>query len=61
MRMREALAELVAKGFVRGSESGEGVRHDLTPDGCDVLARLVTARRARLTELFAEWAPARQL
>jgi len=59
-RMRGGLTELVAKGYVMGSETGHGVRHELTPAGCDALGALVSARRARLTELFADWAPARQ-
>ena len=59
-RMRDALAELVARGLVMGSETGHGVRHELTDAGCDALERLVAARRARLTELFADWAPAKQ-
>jgi hypothetical protein len=29
----------------------------VTPAGCDALDRLITARRARLAELFAEWPP----
>jgi DNA-binding MarR family transcriptional regulator len=46
--------------LIVGAETGNGLRHELTPDGCDVLGRLVAARRARLTELFADWSPAKQ-
>jgi len=32
----------------------------VTPEGCGVLAKVVTARRAHLAEVFAEWSPERQ-
>jgi hypothetical protein len=33
---------------------------ELTSSGCEVLDRLVSARRAHLAELAAEWDPSRQ-
>jgi hypothetical protein len=33
---------------------------ELTPTGCQVLDRLVSARRAHLAELAEEWDPTRQ-
>jgi DNA-binding MarR family transcriptional regulator len=51
-RVAEALAELRQKGLVR--QDGD-VQLRLTDPGCDVLDRLVAARRAHLNELAAEW------
>jgi EmrB/QacA subfamily drug resistance transporter len=51
-RVGEAVAELRNKGLVR--QDGD-VQLRLTDPGCDVLDRLVTARRAHLDELAAEW------
>jgi hypothetical protein len=45
-----ALGELREAGLV-GPETAPA----LTPSGCDVLDRLVTARRDHLTELAADW------
>ena len=50
-RMREAEEELRERGLV--------VDGALTAPGADVVARLATARRARLAELFADWSPER--
>lgn len=51
-RVRDAVAELRSNGLVR--QDGD-VQLRLTNAGCDVLDRLVTARRAHLEELAAEW------
>jgi hypothetical protein len=50
--VRDAVAELRSNGLVR--QDGD-VQLRLTNAGCDVLDRLVTARRAHLEELAAEW------
>ena len=56
--MRSATGELRGRGLiVERADDGTVARRELTPAGCDVLGRLIAARRARLTELFAEWAP----
>jgi hypothetical protein len=54
-RLRGGLGELGRKGLVDGPTPGR-----LTPAGCDVLRRLVEARRARLAEVIAEWSPGRR-
>ncbi len=56
-RLHAALAELAGKGLV--TESGNAGR-GLSDAGCDVLKRLIEARRARLEEMFAEWTPERR-
>jgi EmrB/QacA subfamily drug resistance transporter len=53
-RVRSALADLREAGLV-----GPGANPTLTPPGCEVLDRLVTARRAHLAELAADWDPER--
>lgn len=50
-RIEAGLAELRARGFV----SAEGT--DVTPEGCEIFARLSAARRERLAELAAQWPP----
>jgi EmrB/QacA subfamily drug resistance transporter len=55
-RLDAALAELVERDYV----SVDGGRRELTDDGCAAFDRLVAARRARLEELFADWAPERR-
>jgi len=50
--LRLGLAELTDRGLVAGTRPWA-----ITPPGCDVLDRLVAARRAHLTELLAEWKP----
>jgi EmrB/QacA subfamily drug resistance transporter len=64
-RLREGLAELMARGLVveRPESVAAGSHHAiaaplmLTPAGREVLERLVAARREQLAELFAEWGP----
>jgi hypothetical protein len=53
-RVRSALADLREAGLI-----GPGANPALTPSGCEVLDRLVTARRAHLAELAADWDPER--
>ncbi|MFL5605173.1 MAG: hypothetical protein ACJ8AD_01885, partial [Gemmatimonadaceae bacterium] len=53
-RVRSAIADLREADLV-----GPGPAPVLTAAGCDVLERLVTARRAHLAELAADWDPAR--
>jgi hypothetical protein len=50
-RMQAGLAELRSRGFL----PPEGT--EVTPEGCDVFARLSAARRERLAELAAQWPP----
>jgi DNA-binding MarR family transcriptional regulator len=63
-RMHAALAELRAGGLVEpagaGQADGARPRYALTDRGCEVLGQLVTARRAQLADLFADWAPEQQ-
>ncbi|MFL6197252.1 MAG: MFS transporter [Thermoanaerobaculia bacterium] len=51
-RARTALEELRQRDLIEP-------RNRLTPAGCDVLDRLVAARRAHLSELAADWDPGR--
>ena len=53
--MREAERELESRGLVAASGAGRM----LTPAGQEVYARYMTSRREILSELFAEWEPAR--
>jgi hypothetical protein len=55
-RLLAALGELEARDLleVRG-QTGASSPYRLTPSGCDVLDHLVTARRAHIAELLAEW------
>jgi EmrB/QacA subfamily drug resistance transporter len=55
-RVRSALADLREADLV-----GPGPAPTLTAAGCDVLERLVTARRAHLAELAADWDPERDV
>ncbi len=55
-RVREALAELTGESLVRDAH---GAR-ELTPYGCEVLGRLIAARRERLAEVLADVAPERR-
>lgn len=50
-RVDAGLAELRSRGFL--SPSGT----EVTPEGCEVFARLSAARRERLAELAAQWPP----
>jgi EmrB/QacA subfamily drug resistance transporter len=58
-RMMEALAELQEQGLtVTGERTVDGLPGwKLSPRGCEVMARLVSARRAHLADLLAEWDP----
>jgi hypothetical protein len=53
-RVRSAIADLREADLI-----GPGPMPALTAAGCDVLERLVTARRAHLAELAADWDPER--
>ena len=53
--LRRASDELHGAGLVAG-RSGDGARGwDLTPSGCEVLGRIVAARRAHIEEMFGQW------
>jgi DNA-binding MarR family transcriptional regulator len=56
-RVRSALDELRQRNLIARSDAGAGdaARPALTPAGCEVLERLVAARRAHLSELAADW------
>ena len=58
-RLNAALARLRARGLIEDAGAGgpESSRRRLTPAGCEVLERLVAARRAHLEELGSEWPP----
>lgn len=55
-----ALEELRRRGLVTVPRAGSTSHSELTPTGCRVLDRLVTARRAHLEELAEEWDPSRE-
>ena len=58
--LRGALDELREAGLiVERGVTPERRELQLTTEGCDVMNRLVTARRERLAELFGEWNPER--
>ncbi|HJP85602.1 MAG TPA: MFS transporter [Gemmatimonadaceae bacterium] len=52
-----ALEELRRRGFVTVPRSDSTKHSELTSAGCEVLERLVEARRAHLEELAEEWDP----
>ena len=54
-----ALDELRERGLITDIGAGAAKREKLTSPGCEVLDRLVSARRAHLSELAQEWDPAR--
>ena len=55
-RINSGLSELMERGFVTDARSnGTGRRLELSNAGCDVLERLIGARRVRLEELALEW------
>jgi EmrB/QacA subfamily drug resistance transporter len=56
-RIGDAIRELHERNLVERKSDAEPTRAlgRLTPAGCDVLGRLVAARRAHLAELVAEW------
>jgi DNA-binding MarR family transcriptional regulator len=57
-RLHAGLAELKDRGLVLGKTSNDGKQtYDLTEAGCDMLGRLVTARRAHMEEVLSEWSP----
>jgi len=57
-RVESALGELRARGLIAASNAAGTSSERLTSSGCDVLDRLVSARREHLSELAAEWDPA---
>jgi EmrB/QacA subfamily drug resistance transporter len=60
-RVRLGLEELRQRALIEARD-GNGSNHPaltLTPAGCDVLDRLVVARRAHLSELAEDWDPSR--
>ena len=56
-RLRDALEELRAHGYLEQADDIARGKRPLTEAGCDVFDRLVEARRAHLAELAAEWNP----
>jgi EmrB/QacA subfamily drug resistance transporter len=59
-RVRAALDELRGRGFLSAKGTDASHRATLTSSGCEALDRLVSARRAHLAELAAEWDPSQQ-
>jgi predicted MFS family arabinose efflux permease len=57
-RVTAALDELRARHLIRDTGAGAATRERLTATGCEIHDRLVSARRAHLSELAAEWDPA---
>jgi EmrB/QacA subfamily drug resistance transporter len=60
-RVRFALEELRRRDLIEARNGGGPNRpaFTLTPAGCDVLDRLVAARRTHLSDLAADWDPSR--
>jgi EmrB/QacA subfamily drug resistance transporter len=60
-RVRLGLEELRQRDLIEARNGGGPARpaFTLTPAGCDVLDRLVAARRAHLSDLAADWDPGR--
>jgi DNA-binding MarR family transcriptional regulator len=56
-RVTAALDELRARRLIRDTGAGAATRERLTATGCEIHDRLVSARRAHLSELAAEWDP----
>jgi EmrB/QacA subfamily drug resistance transporter len=56
-RAQAALEELRRRGLVTVPRAEATTHSELTPTGCEVLGRLVVARRAHLAELAEEWDP----
>jgi EmrB/QacA subfamily drug resistance transporter len=54
-RVADALRLLQGRGLLTDRGSGATPRYALTPSGCAVLGRLVTARREYLGELASDW------
>jgi EmrB/QacA subfamily drug resistance transporter len=60
-RIDAGLHELADRGFVAESRSnGQGRSLELSESGCDVLERLMGARRVRLEELALDWPEGRR-
>jgi DNA-binding MarR family transcriptional regulator len=59
--VRAAIGELRDRGLiVEDAGDGAGSGWMLTRPGCETLTKLVTARRAHLAELFADWGPSKR-
>lgn len=59
--VRASLSELRGRGLImEDAGDGAGAGWMLTRPGCETLTKLVTARRAHLAELFADWDPAKR-
>ncbi|MFN2637364.1 MAG: MDR family MFS transporter [Gemmatimonadaceae bacterium] len=56
-RAAAALEELAARRLITATAANNGGPSELTAGGCEVLDRLVVARRAHLAELAREWDP----
>jgi EmrB/QacA subfamily drug resistance transporter len=56
-RAQAALEELRRRGLVTIPRADSTMHSELTSSGCQVLERLVAARRAHLSELAEEWDP----
>jgi DNA-binding MarR family transcriptional regulator len=58
-RLRGGVADLMARGLILQKKPGNGTapEYEVTPQGCEVLARLGEARRQHLEELCADWSP----
>jgi DNA-binding MarR family transcriptional regulator len=59
-RAQAALEELRRRGLLTVPRAEAWTHSELTPTGCQVLDRLVSARRAHLAELAEEWDPTHQ-
>ena len=59
-RAQAALEELRRRGLVTIPRADSTTHSELTATGCQVLERLVSARRAHLSELAEEWDPTRE-
>jgi hypothetical protein len=59
-RAQAALEELRRRGLMTVPRANSHTDSELTPTGCEVLDRLVSARRAHLAELAEEWDPSNQ-
>ncbi len=60
-RINAGLSELMERRLVAESRSnGKGRALELSSEGCDVLERLIGARRVRLEELATEWPEGRR-
>jgi hypothetical protein len=57
-RVTAALEELRSRHLISDKGAGVAPREKLTAAGCEIHDRLVSARRAHLSELAAEWDPA---